>query len=118
MPRPEDHWPPLYSVLILPFLLLLGKTALAAKLPSIIILSILLPVLVDSLTRRIISDWIAAFGVALTVMSYPQLFYSSLFCWADVAFAFLVCFAAFLAIGRTKNGRGFLLAGIILEVSF
>lgn len=29
--RPEDHWPPLYSFLIVPFFALLGKTAFAAK---------------------------------------------------------------------------------------
>ena len=32
--RPEDHWPPLYSIAIAPFFLMLGKTAFAAKLPS------------------------------------------------------------------------------------
>jgi len=31
--RPEDHWPPLYSIAIAPFYLIFGKTAFAAKLP-------------------------------------------------------------------------------------
>jgi len=30
--RPEDHWPPLYSIAIAPFFLTLGKSAFAAKL--------------------------------------------------------------------------------------
>ena len=34
IPRPEDHWPPLYSFLIAPFYVLLGKTAFTFYSPA------------------------------------------------------------------------------------
>ena len=37
IPRPEDHWPPLYFFLIAPLYLLFGEDTFISKLPSLII---------------------------------------------------------------------------------
>jgi hypothetical protein len=43
--RPEDHWTPLYSMAIAPFFLIFGKSAFAAKIPSLIISCFFLPLI-------------------------------------------------------------------------
>ena len=42
--HPDAHYPPLYSLLIVPFFLILGKSAFAAKSPAMLIASIFLPI--------------------------------------------------------------------------
>ena len=71
--RPEDHWPPLYSFLIVPFYLIFGKVAIAFKLPSIIILSIFLPLATYSLGRKLSGNKWVGLASGLTVMLYPKL---------------------------------------------
>ena len=74
IPRPEDHWPPLYSFLIAPFYMLLGKTAFASKFPSLVISSLFLPAATYLLTKQFSKSKLASVGAAFTVMFYPSLF--------------------------------------------
>ena len=72
MPRPEDHWPPLYSFLIAPFYVLLGKTAFASKLPSLIISSLFLPAATYLLTRHFSKNkWADRCRIHRNVLSEP-----------------------------------------------
>ncbi|HCK15402.1 TPA: hypothetical protein DHW51_14870 [Candidatus Poribacteria bacterium] len=48
--HPDAHYPPLYSLLTVPFYLIFGKTA-AVKLPTMLVSSILLPIVLYLLTR-------------------------------------------------------------------
>ena len=107
--RPEDHWPPLYSFLIVPFFALLGKTAFAAKIPSVLISCLFFPWVVYALTRLMTSVhanrsgcWVSL-AAGLHILVYPELFRHSLYCLSDVTFAFTVCLTVlFLLQGLTR----------------
>ena len=88
--RPEDHWPPLYSLTIAPFFLIFGKTAFAAKLPSIIISCFLIPLVLYSLAKEISGSKWPGLAAGLGVMLYPSMFGWSLHSLSDVIYAFVV----------------------------
>ncbi len=95
--RPEDHWPPLYSIFIAPFFLILGKSAFSAKLPSIIISSFFLPITLYYLTRELSKSRVAGLSAGITILLSPFFYENSLHCLSDVTYAFVV--SAFVLFG-------------------
>ncbi|MGB9595289.1 MAG: ArnT family glycosyltransferase, partial [Candidatus Poribacteria bacterium] len=95
--RPEDHWPPLYSIFIAPFFLILGKSAFSAKLPSIIISSFFLPITLYYLTKELSKSKIAGLSAGITILLSPFFYENSLHCLSDVTYAFVV--SAFVLFG-------------------
>jgi len=118
IPRPEDHWPPLYSFLIAPFYLLLGKTAFASKLPSLIISSLFLPLATYFLAKSFSKNRWASTGAAFTVMFYPSLFMWSLYCLSDITYAFVVCLAVLFAVKGMEDSRYFYPMGFFLGLGY
>lgn len=115
--RPEDHWPPLYSFFIAPFFLIMGKSAFAAKLPSLLISSLLFPMVGYLLGRRLSRNKIVGLAVALNILVYPDFFTHSLFCLSDITFAFMVFLTVFFAVKGMDDGRYFYPMGICLGLS-
>ena len=118
IPRPEDHWPPLYSVLIAPFYIILGKTAFASKLPSLIISSLLLPAVTYLLTKSLSKNRWASMGAAFTVLFYPSMFMWSLYCLSDITYSFMICLAVWLAVKGMENDKYFYAMGLVLGLSY
>jgi hypothetical protein len=96
--RPEDHWPPLYSFLIVPFFLTMGRTALAAKMPSLLISAFAFPGVTAALAWRVSRSRAAAFASGLCVLLYTPIFSMSLHCLSDVTFGCLVVGALLCAV--------------------
>lgn len=118
IPRPEDHWPPLYSFLIAPFYVILGKTAFASKLPSLIISSLFLPVATYFLARSFSENRWASMGAAFTVMLYPSLFMWSLYCLSDITYSLMVCLAVLFVVKGMKQDKYFYLMGLFLGLGY
>ena len=118
IPRPEDHWPPLYAFLVAPFYILLGKTAFASKLPSLIISSLFLPAATYLLTKQFSRNRLASVGAAFTVMFYPSLFMWSLYALSDITYSFVVCLAVLFAVKGVERGRYFYLMGFFLGLGY
>ena len=118
IPRPEDHWPPLYSFLILPFYLVLGKVAIAFKLPSLIIASVCLPMATYVLTRHLSHSRWPALGSAFTVMLYPKLFFWSLFCLSDITYTFFFLLVVLFALRGFGRPVSFYWMGITIGVAY
>ena len=116
--RPEDHWPPLYSIAIAPFFLILGKTAFAAKLPSLIISCFLLPVVIYSLTKELSSSRFAGIAAGLSVLLYPAIFKDSLRCLSDILYIFIVCAGVLFSVKALDNGRFFYPLGIFMGLAY
>jgi 4-amino-4-deoxy-L-arabinose transferase-like glycosyltransferase len=116
--RPEDHWPPLYSFLIAPFFLILGKTAFAAKLPSLIISSFFLPALGYLLAKRFSDSDVTGFATGAHLLIYPAFFEHSLFCLSDVTFAFMVSLTVLLAVKGFDNPRYFYAMGVAMGLAY
>ena len=110
--RPEDHWPPLYSFFIAPFFLIIGKTAFAAKLPSLIISSLLFPIAGYFLGRKFSQNRIVGLAAALNILAYPSFFTHSLYCLSDVTFAFMVLLTVLFAVKGMDDGRYFYPMGV------
>ena len=118
MPRPEDHWPPLYSFLIAPFYVLLGKTAFASKLPSLIISSLFLPAATYLLTKHFSKNKWAGIGAGFTVMFYPSLFMWSLYSLSDITYSFMVCLMVLFAVKGLQDGRYFYPMGFFIGLGY
>jgi len=118
IPRPEDHWPPLYSFLIAPFYLLLGKTAFASKLPSLIISSLLLPLATYFLAKSFSRNRWASMGAAFTVMFFPSMFMWSLYCLSDITYSFVFCLAVLFAVKGMDDSRYFYPMGFFLGLGY
>ena len=117
--RPEDHWPPFYSFLILPFFLFMGKTAFAAKLPSLLISCFAFPLAVYGITRRLApSSRAPAFAAALTILFYTPVFGWSLRCLSDIAFGFLICAAVLAAFKAQDDSRWHWAVGASLACAY
>ena len=69
--QPEAHYPHLYSLLIVPFYLLLGKTALAAKLPAMLGAAILLPIFLYLLVTQLSTSRVTGLAAGRCVMVFP-----------------------------------------------
>ena len=96
--HPESHYPPLYSLLIVPFYLIFGKTAFAAKLPAILIASIFLPIFLYLLTKRLSKSSIAGLAAALSIIVFPDIFSHSLVPDDDGLFPFMVLASCYFII--------------------
>lgn len=116
--RPEEHWPPLYSFFIVPFFLLFGKTAFAAKLPSLIISCFLFPLVGYLLGRRLTENKLVGLAAGLNILFYPVFFRHSLYCLSDITFAFMVCLTVFLAIKGIDDERFFYPMGVCIGLSY
>ena len=116
--RPEDHWPPLYSIFIAPFFLIFGKTAFAAKLPSLIISCFLLPLVIYSLTNELSKSRFAGLAAGLGVMLYPVMFKSSLYCLSDVTYTFVICAGVLFAAKALDDERYFYPLGVFMGIAY
>lgn len=116
--RPEDHWPPLYSIAIAPFFAAFGKTAFAAKLPSLIISCFLLPLVIFAMVRQLCHSKFAGLAAGVCVMVYPFMFRSSLYCLSDVMFAFVVCALVLFAMKSLDDDKAFYYTGIFLGLAY
>ncbi|MBD3181486.1 hypothetical protein GF312_04285 [Candidatus Poribacteria bacterium] len=116
--RPEDHWPPLYSILIAPFFPIFGKTAFAAKLPSLIISCLLLPVVIYYLTKEISGSKFAGLAAGAGILLYPFFFRWSLHCLSDILFTFVVCSAVLFAVKSLDNPLYFYFLGVFMGLAY
>lgn len=116
--RPEDHWPPFYSFLILPFFLFMGKTAIAAKLPSILISCFAFPLTVYALTMRLARSRAAAFAAGMTILFYTPMFGWSLRCLSDVTFGWLIAAAVLAFLKGEEEPRWHWAAGALLAGAY
>jgi 4-amino-4-deoxy-L-arabinose transferase-like glycosyltransferase len=116
--RPEDHWPPFYSFLVAPFFLFLGKTAFAAKVPSLLISCLLFPVVGFLLAKRLSGSGVVGFATGLHLLLHPELFAHSLFCASDVTFAFMVCLSVLFAVEGLEDARYFYPMGVTLGLAY
>lgn len=116
--HPDAHYAPLYSLLIVPFFLILGKSAFAAKLPSIIIASIFLPILLYLLTEKLSKSKIAALAAGLSVTFFPFMFSRSLLPDDDVVFTFTVLASCFFAIKTQDSPKHFYPAGVFFGLMY
>ncbi|MBN2370982.1 MAG: glycosyltransferase family 39 protein [Vicinamibacteria bacterium] len=117
LPRPEDHWPPLYSFAIAPFFLMLGKSAFAAKLPSILLFSFALPPLVFALTKEVGGNRLAALVSGMSVLVYPALFEYSLQALSEILLACIVGAFALALAKSLDNQRWHLVAGLLMGLA-
>jgi len=116
--RAEDHWPPLYSFFIAPFFLIMGKSAFAAKLPSLLISCLFFPLVGYFLGRRLSGNKIVGVAVALNILVYPDFFTHSLFCLSDITFAFMVFLTVLFAVKGMDDGRYFYPMGLCIGLSY
>ena len=116
--RPEDHWPPLYSFLIAPFFLIIGKTAFAAKLPALIISCFFFPLVGYLLAKHFSNSGIVGFATGIHILIYPEFFRHSLYCLSDVTFAFMVCLTVLFAIKGLEDGRYFYPMGVAMGLAY
>lgn len=116
--RPEDHWPPLYPITIAPFFLIFGKTAFAAKLPSLIISCFFLPMVVYLITKELTGKKLPGVGAGLSVLLYPTIFQESLWCLSDVLYAFVVCAGVLFSMKAVDDERYFYPLGIFLGLAY
>jgi hypothetical protein len=122
--RPEDHWPPLYSVLILPAFAILGESAFAAKVPNMLVSCYLLPFAALLLTRELRGNSSACLASGLTVLSLPIVFEESLKAMADISFSafFLLLVVYFLRgvnqQGENRSGWAFVIMGLCFGIAY
>lgn len=118
LPRPQDQWMPLYSFLIVPFFVVLGKTAVAAKMPSVLISTVLLPVVTMLLTRICTrTRWVAA-AAGVTLMVCPAIFFWGLHALSDLTTALFFTLALYFTLQGFVNPRWLLLMGVALGLAF
>src|SRR3989344_8527385 len=117
--HPEEWGFPMMTILVLPFIYFLGKTALAAKLPSIIIGTILFHLLTYFLGKEFFNKRIG-FLSAVSVLFYATTFDSSFNGLRDVVFAFFaVATIYFFYKGlNDESAKYFYLMGIFLGISY
>jgi 4-amino-4-deoxy-L-arabinose transferase-like glycosyltransferase len=117
LPRPEDHWPPLYSVAIVPFFALLGKSAFAAKLPSMLISCFVLPLLLYAMVRDLGGSRLAALLAGLTNQLHPNYFEWSLAVGADLLYAAIVAAFVLFSMKAVRAPRWWLAAGVMMGLA-
>ena len=116
--RPEDHWPPLYSIAIAPFFAILGKSAFAAKLPSLIIACFLLPLVIYSLAKELSGSKYVGLAAGFHVLLYPAIFGASLRCLSDVIYVFVFCAAVLFSAKSLDDENSFYYAGVFLGLAY
>lgn len=116
--RPEDHWPPLYSITIAPFFLIFGKTAFAAKLPSLFISCFFLPLTLYSIAKELSKSKYAGLVSGVGSILYPVFFRDSLYCLSDIIFTFAISATVLYAIKALNNGKYFYHFGIFMGLAY
>jgi 4-amino-4-deoxy-L-arabinose transferase-like glycosyltransferase len=116
--HPEESWPPLYPLLIVPFFLLLGQIAFAAKLPSILISCFLLPPITYALAKRISRSEAVALASGISVLLFLPIFCFSLQGIADLAVGFLLIAAMLCAIKGQERSSWYFLMGVLLGLAY
>ncbi|HIK00303.1 TPA: glycosyltransferase family 39 protein [archaeon] len=119
IPHPEEWGFPMMGILTAPFIALFGKTALAAKLPTLIIGTIFFPVLVYYLGREFF-DKKVGFLAAVSVLFYVRTFDLILNGQRDMACAFFALAGIyFFYKGMNEDqAKYFYLMGIFLGVAY
>ena len=116
--HPDAHYPPLYSFLIVPFFLIFGKQAFAAKIPSLLISSLGLPIVTYLLARKLTKSALVGLAAGLTILAVPKMFRHSLYCLSDVLYAFMVATTIFLLLRGLEKPRWFPIMGISAALSY
>jgi 4-amino-4-deoxy-L-arabinose transferase-like glycosyltransferase len=116
--HPDAHYPPLYSFLIVPFFLIFGKQAFAAKIPSLLVSSLGLPAVTYLLTRGLTRSRLIGLAAGLAALATPKIFRHSLYCLSDVLFAFMVGATILLFLKALDSPRWFPLAGASAALSY
>jgi len=116
--QPEAHYAPLYSILIAPFFLILGKSAFAGKIPAMLISSIFLPIFLYLLTKRLSRSRITGFAAALGIIVFPAIFSHSLLSDDDGIFHFLIVASCFFIIKAQDSPKYFYPAGVFIGLTY
>jgi 4-amino-4-deoxy-L-arabinose transferase-like glycosyltransferase len=116
--HPEDTWPPLYPVLIAPFFAVMGKSAVAAKLPSLLLSCFVFPLIVYLLARRIARSEAVALVSGISILLFGPVFSWSLYAGADIAFGLLVVLALYFTVKGFEDSRWFIPMGAALALSY
>jgi len=117
--HPEEYGFPGVSLILIPSILLFGKTAFAVKLPSMIIGIILFPILTYFLGKEFFNKRIG-FLAAVSILFYPAIFNLSFGGERDTMFAFFVVAGIYFFYKGTKEDsvKWFLLMGAVLGFSY
>ncbi len=113
LPRPEDHWPPFYSFLIVPFYLALGRCALAVRLPGALAACLLLPAAIHAISARLSRSSAVGFAAGLHALLYPAFVCFTLSAPFDIASAWITTLAVALALKGFDHPHAFLLMGLV-----
>ncbi len=110
---------PMMSIIIAPFIYFLGKTAFATKLPTMIIGTILFPILVYYLGKEFFDRKIGVLS-AVSVLFYAQTFTLSFNGQRDMPFAFFLLTGIYFFYKGLKddNTKYFYLMGLFLGLSY
>ena len=117
--HPEEYGFPGVSIILIPFILLLGKTAFAVKLPSMIIGTILFPILIYYLGKEFFNQRTGLLA-AVSFLFYPAIFPMSFGGERDIMFAFFVVSSIYFFYKGVKedNEMWFLIMGALLGFSY
>lgn len=116
--HPDAHYAPLYSLLTVPFFLVLGKSAFAAKLPAMLISSIFLPVVLYLLVKRLSGSRIAGLAAAFGILAFPEILSWSLLPDDDAIFPFMVIASCFFIIKAQDSSRYYYPAGAFMGLTY
>ncbi|HIE30295.1 TPA: hypothetical protein EYP66_23800 [Candidatus Poribacteria bacterium] len=116
--QPEAHYPPLYSLLIVPFFLIMGKSAFAAKIPAMLIASIFLPIFLYLLTKRLSRSRLTGLAAALGIIVFPDIFEHSLIPDDDGLFPFMILASCFFIIKAMDSSKYFYPAGVFIGLTY
>ncbi len=100
--HPEEYGFPGVSLILIPFLLLFGKTAFAVKLPSMIAGVFLLPILTYYLGKDFFNQRIG-FLAAVSIIFYPTIFPISFGGERDILYAFFLVAGIYFFYKGTKE---------------
>ncbi len=119
IPHPLEWDYPMMGILIAPFIFLFGKTALAVKLPTMIIGTILLPILTYYLGKEFFGKKIA-FLSAVSVLFYSRALELTYAGQRDTAFAFFALCGVYFFYKALQNRKmkHFYLMGFFLGISY
>ncbi|HIK00986.1 TPA: glycosyltransferase family 39 protein [archaeon] len=115
--HPEEYGFPGVSIVIAPFIWLFGKSAFTAKLPSMLIGTILFPLLIYFLGKEFFDRKIG-FLAGVSMIFYPAVFKLSFEGERDVMFAFFLALGIYFFYMGLKEKKYFYLMGAVLGFSF
>jgi len=115
--HPVDHYTPLKGILMVPFFYLMGVTPFATNLPSLIIGSLLFPILIFGICRRLRLTPAACFVGGVAILWNPFTINHATESLADIDQAFFGACALFVLLGKT-SWRKPVFAGIWTALAF